>query len=78
MTIKADITCKQIDTIQYSDNIHSQTAFKVGTMPLYVPLESFIETLYQSGSLNLQSAITECKKEKRKIHCTTFNTIRLE
>lgn len=47
MTIKADINRKQIDTIQYSDNIHSQISFKVNAIQLYVPLESLIEILYE-------------------------------
>lgn len=47
MTIKADINCKQIDTIQYSDNIHNPISFKVNTIQLYVSLESLIEILYE-------------------------------
>lgn len=47
ITIKADISYKQIDTIQYSDKIHSQISFKVNAIQFYVLLESLIEILYK-------------------------------
>lgn len=47
ITIKADINCEQIDTIQCSDKIHSQISFKVNAIQLYVLLESLIEILYE-------------------------------
>lgn len=64
ITIKADTSYKQIDTIQYSDKIHSQISFKVNTILCSTRIfnRNFIQVALQTYKVQLQSANRQKEK----------------